>query len=186
MNKRKDYGIQTAILALLSELGENTARDALLETPKRFEKQIRECLVGYKDDPEKYVKLFDATDYHDLVVVSDIAFSSLCEHHLLPFFGYVDIAYVPTDKILGLSKFARITDAFSKRLQVQERLTKELADFLYLHLEPSLLVVRIRANHSCMTIRGVLRPESSTETVITLGDIVANQRHIDHLQARRK
>lgn len=174
--------IQVAVTNLLDELGEDTMRNGLVDTPQRFEKQLRECLSGYKSDPVDYVKLFDATDYKDLVLVADIAFSSLCEHHLLPFSGYVDVAYVPVDKLLGLSKFARIIDVFSKRLQVQERLTKEIADFLFLHLQPSLLVVTIRASHSCMTVRGVLRPESVTKTCVTLGDVVTNKYYMNNLQ----
>jgi GTP cyclohydrolase I len=174
--------MQASIRALLAEVGEDPTRNGLLETPKRFEKQMRECLVGYNDDPKKYVKLFESTDFHDLVVVSKINFSSLCEHHVLPFYGYVDVAYVPSDKILGLSKFARIIDAFSKRLQVQERLTKELADFLYENLEPELLMVRIYATHSCMTVRGVRRPESQTETISVVGDTEANRRHVEYFQ----
>lgn len=170
MEKKANSDIQQAILALLSQLGEDVNREGLAETPARFEKQIRECLVGYADNPVKYVKLFDNTNFHDLVSVNKIAFSSLCEHHLLPFYGYIDIGYVPNEKILGLSKFARIIDALSKRLQVQERLTQELADFLYAHLEPLMLTVHVKAFHTCMTIRGVQRPEALTETRASLGE----------------
>lgn len=182
MVQKADSSLQTAITALLTELGEDTTRNGLLETPTRFEKQIRECLTGYRVDPADYVKLFDASDFNDLVVVSDITFSSLCEHHLLPFFGKVDVGYVPRGKILGLSKFARIIDAFSKRLQVQERLTKELADFLHDNLQPELVMVRIQASHSCMTIRGVQRPQALTETFTVLGASPDNKHHVSYFQ----
>lgn len=182
MSDRNDSGLGIALSNLLNQIGEDVQRDGLVDTPCRFEKQIRECLVGYADDPIKYVKLFDNPDFHDLILVSKISFSSLCEHHLLPFSGFVDIGYIPTDKILGLSKFARIVDSFSKRLQVQERLTHEIAGFLNKHLDPTLLIVRIKASHSCMTIRGVQRPQSITETVIMLGDDRNNRSQVEYFQ----
>ena len=178
--------IRKAILALLSRLGENPNRDGLAETPARFEKQLSECLSGYGQDPLEHVKLFDSGDYTDLVVVSNISFSSLCEHHLLPFYGTVDIAYIPNKKILGLSKFARITDVFSKRLQVQERLTQELANFLHEQLQPELLLIKISATHTCMTIRGVERPGSVTDTFSSRGDIEKHRHHVEFFQAMRK
>lgn len=184
MSERTTSDIQSAISNLLTELGEDINRDGLGDTPRRFEKQIRECLVGYNDDPAQYIKLFDATNYSDLVMVSNISFSSLCEHHLLPFSGVVDIAYIPSQKILGLSKFARIVDSFSKRLQVQEHLTLQIADFLELHLKPSLLIVRISASHSCMTVRGVLRPASMTDTIIIRGSKEAYRDQIAYFQSK--
>ncbi len=165
-----DSKIQQSLKYLLKELGEDVNREGLLETPKRYEKQLRENLKGYLENPENHVKLFDNDNYHDLVVVSKIAFSSMCEHHILPFYGYVDIAYIPGKKILGLSKFARIVAVFSKRLQVQERLTKQLAHFLYDNLEPEFIMVHISAAHTCMTVRGVEKHDSVTDTIATLGD----------------
>lgn len=162
--------LQTALLTYLHTLGEDPGRDGLLETPARFVKQLRECLVGYADDPKKHLKVFDNDGYHDLVTVRDITFSSLCEHHMVPFFGTIDIAYLPKNKILGLSKFARIADALTKRLQVQERITKQFADLLEAGLKPDLLMVRISAKHMCMGMRGVRRPNSTTETMIVRGD----------------
>lgn len=186
VSKQQLSDIESAISRLLSGLGEDITRGGLVDTPKRFAKQIEEFLTGYNENPKRHVKLFDSNGFHDLIVVSRITFGSLCEHHLLPFYGYVDIAYVPTDKILGLSKFARIVDVYSRRLQVQEGLTKELADFLQKHLQPELIIVRINAQHSCMTIRGVLRPESLAETVVVLGDSRANKHHIDYFQNMTK
>lgn len=161
--------IQDAVLRFMHDIGEQVDRNGLRETPARFEKQLRECTSGYGKNPDDYVKLFDNEGFHDLIHVSKISFSSLCEHHMLPFFGYIDIAYVPGDMILGLSKFARIVDVFSKRLQVQERLTQELASYLAKKLQPNLLMVRIVATHTCMTVRGVSRPESLTETFSKIG-----------------
>ncbi|HSX36326.1 MAG TPA: GTP cyclohydrolase I [Patescibacteria group bacterium] len=172
--------IEASITDLISELGDDSSRDGLAETPKRFLKQMRECCAGYNDDPESHIKLFHNDNYHDLIVVSTITFSSLCEHHLLPFFGTVDIAYLPGDKILGLSKFARVVDALSKRMQVQERLTRELADLLEKHLKPQLLMVRIRATHTCMTVRGVSRPQSTTETLTLRGDHTDKTHYVEH------
>jgi len=174
--------IEDSIIELITELGDDSSRDGLAETPKRFIKQMRECCAGYNDDPERHIKLFHNDNFHDLIVVSTITFSSLCEHHLLPFFGTVDIAYLPGDKILGLSKFARVVDALSKRMQVQERLTRQLADLLEKHLKPQLLMIRINATHTCMTVRGVSRPQSTTETLIVRGDNVNKSHYVEHFQ----
>ena len=182
MNKQDGSHLETSIEALIASVGENPQRDGLVGTPTRFLKQMQECLVGYKDDPKKHIKLFDSEGFHDLVVVSDISFSSICEHHILPFYGRVDIGYLPGKQILGLSKFARIVDAFSKRLQVQERLTKQLADFLEEQLHPELLMVRITAEHTCMIVRGVARPESNTETFTVRGKSAGREQFIEQFR----
>ncbi len=182
-NHQTPHPIRSSLQRLFEELGENPERDGLVETPARFEKQLRESLNGYSKDPKSAVKLFENNDYHDLIVVSTIHFSSLCEHHVLPFFGHVDIAYIPGEKILGLSKFARIVDIFSKRLQVQERLTQEIAEFLAEQLQPELVMVRISAVHTCMATRGVNRPASKTDTFAKIGpDTPANRAHVQHFR----
>ena len=163
-------GLQDALRSYLEALGENMSRDGLHETPVRFAKQLRESVVGYQDDPKGHLKLFNNDGYNDLVVIRDITFSSLCEHHVVPFFGTVDIAYLPGEKILGLSKFARVVDAYGKRLQVQERLTRQIASLLEDALRPKLLLVQVSAKHMCMCTRGARRPNSVTETVIVRGD----------------
>lgn len=170
--------LESAISTVLSGLGEDMNREGIHETPHRYTKQIEESLCGYADDPKQHVKLFKNTHFGGLVTVAQVSFSSICEHHLLPFFGYVDIAYVPKKNILGLSKFARIVDSFSKRLQVQERLTHELADFFAAALEPELMMVKIRAKHTCMITRGVLRPESYTDTSAIIGDTITYSHHV--------
>jgi GTP cyclohydrolase IA len=172
--------LEASIAEFLGCFETNSSRDGLAETPKRFVRQIQECLSGYNDDPKRHLKLFDNEDFHDLIVVSAISFSSLCEHHLLPFYGSVDIGYLPKDKILGLSKFARIVDALSKRLQIQERLTQQLADFFAEHLASDLVLVRMRAHHTCMIIRGVSRPESITETFTIVGDTAGKTDYVQH------
>ncbi len=178
--------LQAAMSGYLQALGEDSRRDGLEETPHRFVKQLSECLAGYNDSPDNHMKVFDNDGYHDLVMVRDITFGSLCEHHMLPFFGTVDIAYLPKDKILGLSKFARITDALSKRLQVQERITQQLADLLEKNLEPELLIVKISAKHMCMGLRGVNRRNSITDTMIIRGDAKKYANYVEQFQEQSK
>lgn len=171
--------LKSALVDMLSALGENVQREGLTDTPRRYIKQIEESLCGYNDNPTTYIKLFKNNDHNSLVTVSQISFSSMCEHHLLPFFGHIDIAYLPTNHILGLSKFARIVDTYSKRLQVQERLTNEIALFLNEQLKPELVMVRVRAKHTCMITRGVSRPESFTDTCSVIGDTTKHRHHVD-------
>jgi GTP cyclohydrolase I len=161
--------IETKITDILTYVGENPQRDGLLETPKRVVKSYDELFKGYKTDPSDHVKLFDAEGYKDPVIVKDIDFVSCCEHHMLPFYGKVHIGYIPNGKIIGLSKFGRIVDAFSRRLQVQERLTGELVDFLMEKLEPKGIIVVVEAAHLCMVIRGIQKINSSTTTIRTAG-----------------
>jgi len=178
MGTKSSKQIQDAVVSFMKDIGEQADRNGLLETPARFEKQLRECTAGYGQNPDDYVKLFENEGFHDLINVSKISFSS--------FFGHIDIAYVPADKILGLSKFARIVDVFSKRLQVQERLTQEIASYLSGKLQPDLLMVRIIATHTCMSSRGVLRPESMTETFAKIGaDTPQNAHYVAHFQRMR-
>lgn len=168
-NAKKD--LETAIKNFIDEYVEDPDREGLEETPHRFVKHLMECIEGYDVDPNKCLKVFDSEASNDLITVSSITFSSLCEHHLAPFFGKVEVSYIPRKKILGLSKFARIVDAFSKRLQVQERLTKQLADILYEKMEPELLMIKMSAKHTCMSARGVKRHSANTTTTALRGDI---------------
>lgn len=170
MNSKASRELEKSIREFIAGFGEDPKRAGLIETPKRFVKQFTESIVGYSDNPQNHLKLFDSEGSNDLITVSDITFSSLCEHHLVPFFGTIDIAYVPDGKILGLSKFARLIDVYSKRLQVQERLTKELTDTLEEALKPRLLMVTISAKHTCMSSRGVKRHLSTTRTTAIRGD----------------
>lgn len=155
---------QAALPALFDVLGEDAKRDGLQETPFRFIKALAEHTVGYREDPAKHLeKTFDV-EHNDLVLVKDIPFNSLCEHHLAPFVGKVHIAYIPTDKITGLSKFGRVVEGYAKRLQVQERLTQQIADAIETVLKPQAVAVIVEAEHTCMSGRGIKKHGASTVT----------------------
>lgn len=155
---------QAALPALFDVLGEDAKRDGLQETPFRFIKALVEHTVGYRENPAKHLeKTFDV-DHQDLVLVKDIPFNSLCEHHLAPFVGKVHIAYIPTDKITGLSKFGRVVEGYAKRLQVQERLTQQIADAIETVLKPQAVAVIVEAEHTCMSGRGIKKHGASTVT----------------------
>ncbi len=151
--------------ALLSELGEDPRRPGLADTPERFAKAMRELTRGYELDLESVVgrAVFDG-EGEAIVAVRDVEFYSLCEHHMLPFFGQVHVAYVPARKIIGLSKIPRIIELYARRLQVQERLTEQVADALEKVLEPKGVLVVAEARHLCMAMRGVEKQQSSTAT----------------------
>jgi len=144
------------IRGLLTFIGEDPNREGLIETPKRVLKAWREMCSGYSTDIPSLFKTFEdgAENYNEMIIVDNIPFNSACEHHMLGFSGTVDIAYIPNGKIIGLSKFARITEAFARRLQVQERMTSQIANAIEEHLQPKGVAVVIRAEHSCMSCRG--------------------------------
>lgn len=155
---------EAALQGLFELLGEDAERDGLQDTPFRFVKALAEHTVGYREDPKLHLeKTFDV-DHQDLVLVKDIPFNSLCEHHLAPFVGKVHIAYIPSDKITGLSKFGRVVEGYAKRLQVQERLTQEIADAIQEVLNPQAVAVIIEAEHTCMSGRGIKKHGASTVT----------------------
>ncbi len=157
--------IEGLIGSLLKELGEDPGRDGLLRTPDRMARSLRFFTSGYDVDPAKVVNgaLFDV-HYDEMVLVRDIDFYSLCEHHMLPFFGKVHVGYLPSEKVLGLSKIPRIVEIFARRLQVQERLTTEVARTLEEVLQPKGVGVVVEATHLCMAMRGVERQNSVTVT----------------------
>lgn len=161
--------IKQNIKSTLEYIGENSNRDGLKETPDRVIKMYDEIFAGYKQDGDSLVKVFDSEEYEGLVVVKDIEFFSHCEHHMVPFFGRVHIGYVPNGKIIGLSKFGRIVDMFSKRLQVQERLTKDILTFIQEKLKPEGVIVQIEATHLCMVMRGIKKTTSTTVTIKSSG-----------------
>jgi GTP cyclohydrolase I len=148
--------IEKHVKAILAEIGEDPQRDGLQRTPLRVAKTYRFLTKGYSEDPAELLNgaLFDVS-YDEMVLVKDIGFYSLCEHHLLPFFGRVHVAYIPNGKVVGLSKIPRLVEMFSRRLQVQERLTTEIAEILECVLEPRGVGVVIEAIHLCMKMRGV-------------------------------
>ena len=151
--------------ALIANLGEDPRRESLRDTPERYAKAMRFLTSGYESEPEDVVGsgIFSA-EGEGVVLVRNVEFHSLCEHHLLPFFGRVHVAYLPGDRIIGLSKIARIVDLFSRRLQVQERITEQVADALMNLLEPKGVLVLAEARHLCMAMRGVEKQHSATAT----------------------
>lgn len=166
---------EAAMRSVIEHLGEDVERDGLLETPHRVVKALRELTSGYRIDPASLLKTFDNDgSYRGMVVVKDIPFYSLCEHHMLPFFGLAHVVYVPNGRIVGLSKFARLVDAFARRLQVQERLTEQIAGALQDALNPEGVMVVVEAEHFCMAMRGVQKPGSRTLTSSVRGVLETN------------
>jgi GTP cyclohydrolase I len=153
--------MQEIIRQLLAELGEDPSREGLLDTPKRVEKALRFLTSGYTADVDNVLNnaLF-TVDYNEMVIVKDIDFYSLCEHHLLPFFGRVHIAYIPSGKVIGLSKIPRLVEVFARRLQIQERMTNQIANTIREKIDPLGVAVVIEATHLCMAMRGVEKQNS--------------------------
>jgi GTP cyclohydrolase I len=162
--------MQEIIRDLLAKLGEDPSREGLLDTPKRIEKALQFLTSGYRADIDAVVNdaLF-TVDYNEMVIVKDIDFYSLCEHHLLPFFGKCHVAYIPNGKVIGLSKIPRIVDVFARRLQVQERLTNQIADTINEKIKPLGVAVVTEAAHLCMSMRGVEKQNSVAVTSAMLG-----------------
>lgn len=165
--------IENAVREILAAVGEDPEREGLQETPARVAKMYAEVFAGLHDNPEKHLKIFTENNgYDDLVIIRDIPLYSVCEHHLLPFTGKAHIAYIPNDgRIIGLSKFARIVDTFARRPQVQERLTAQIADFIYKSVDPQGVAVLIEAEHLCMTMRGARAAGSKTTTSALRGSM---------------
>ena len=162
--------MQDIIRQLLAELGEDPSREGLVDTPKRVEKTYRFLTSGYQADVDTVLNnaLF-TVDYNEMVIVKDIDFYSLCEHHLLPFFGRCHIAYIPKGKVIGLSKIPRLVEVFARRLQIQERMTSQIADTIHDKIEPLGVAVVIEATHLCMAMRGVEKQNSFAITSAMLG-----------------
>ena len=150
--------IESAVSEILIAVGEDPRREGLRETPSRVARMYQEMFSGLHDNPRRHLKQFFEQKYDEVVMLRDIAFHSMCEHHLLPFFGHAHIAYLPKGKVLGLSKLARTVDSFAKRPQIQEQLTDQIADALTEHTGAKGVAVVIEATHTCMTIRGVQKP----------------------------
>ena len=158
------------IRELLAEIGEDPKREGLLKTPERVAKMYQFLTKGYHEDVNKVLNKAVFTErYAEMVIVRDIDFFSLCEHHLVPFYGKCHIAYIPNGKIIGLSKMPRIVEVFARRLQVQERLTQQIADTLFAHLKPQGVGVVVEARHLCMMMRGVEQHDSVATTSAMLG-----------------
>lgn len=171
MEVNEDVLLARAALAthykeILGLLGEDASREGLLKTPERVAKAMQFLTKGYHEDPEAILRsaMFQEEDYKQMVIVKDIDFYSLCEHHMLPFFGKVHVAYIPKNHITGLSKIPRVVDVFARRLQIQERLTKQIKDCIQKTLDPAGVMVVIEAQHMCMQMRGVEKQNSLTVT----------------------
>ena len=162
--------VEAAVREILEEVGEDPDRDGLVGTPERVHRMYTELTAGYHVDPDRLINgaIFDV-GYSEMVVVKDIPFYSLCEHHLLPFFGTAAVAYIPRGKVIGLSKIPRVVEMYSRRLQVQERLTQQVAEFLQTRLEPQGVGVVLEATHLCAVMRGVRKPGTIMTTSAVLG-----------------
>ncbi|HWR01098.1 MAG TPA: GTP cyclohydrolase I FolE [Chlorobaculum sp.] len=165
-----------AVYSLLEGVGEDPGREGLLLTPERVAKSLKYLTKGYRQDPEQLLKQAVFTEsYDEMVLVKDIDIYSMCEHHMLPFFGKAHVAYIPDGKIVGLSKIPRVVEVFARRLQVQERLTQQIRDAIQNVLAPRGVAVVIEATHMCMVMRGVEKQNSLTTTSAMSGEFLNNQ-----------
>jgi len=180
--------IENAVHNILLGVGEDVEREGLLDTPRRVARAYDELLSGYRIDPLALLNnAFFDVDYDDMVVVKSIEFSSLCEHHMLPFIGHAHVAYIPQGKVVGLSKIPRIVDLFARRLQLQERLTHQIASFIDEVLHPAGVAVVMEGQHMCSMMRGVEKHDSSMTTSAMIGvfrdDAATRQEFLQHLRS---
>ena len=161
--------IEAAVRLLLEGIGEDVNREGLIETPDRIARMYEEICGGMKEDAGIHLSKTFTVNSSEMVLEKDITFYSMCEHHLMPFYGKAHIAYIPDGKVVGLSKLARTVEVFARRLQLQEQLTGQIADALMEHMEPKGAMVMIEAEHMCMTMRGIKKPGSQTVTVAKRG-----------------
>ena len=162
--------VQEAIKLLLEGIGEDTDREGLKETPERIGRMYEEICGGMDQDAGEHLSKVFSVDNNEMVLEKDITFYSMCEHHLMPFYGKAHVAYIPNGKVTGLSKLARTVDVYARRPQIQERLTVQIADALERTLNPKGIMVMLEAEHTCMTMRGIKKPGSKTITTVTRGD----------------
>ncbi|MDD2418122.1 MAG: GTP cyclohydrolase I FolE [Oscillospiraceae bacterium] len=174
MDKKR---IEAAVREILIAVGENPDREGLEETPRRVADMYEEIFSGLEEDPRRHLKIFNEKQNDEMVTVRDIPLYSVCEHHLVPFFGVAHIAYIPRNgRVIGLSKFARIVNCFARRPQLQERLTAQIADFLEKEIDPQGVAVIIEAEHLCMTMRGARAAGCRTQTSALRGRMKADAR----------
>ncbi|MEH7110134.1 MULTISPECIES: GTP cyclohydrolase I FolE [Bacillaceae] len=167
--------IEQAVRLILEAIGEDPNREGLLDTPKRVAKMYEEVFSGLNEDPKLHFETIFSEDHEELVLVKDIPFYSMCEHHLVPFFGKAHVAYIPKNgRVTGLSKLARAVEAVAKRPQLQERITSTIADSIMEKLDPHGVMVVVEAEHMCMTMRGVKKPGSKTVTTAVRGNLSDN------------
>ena len=168
--------IEKAVTEILLAVGEDPNREGLKRTPARVANMYAELLAGMREEPVEHLESVFTEKYNEIVLLRDIPFYSICEHHLMPFIGSAHVAYIPSGKVLGVSKLARIVDSFARRLQVQERLSEQIADFLMSSLQPQGVAVVLEASHSCMTIRGIKKPGSVMVTSALRGIFIRDPR----------
>jgi GTP cyclohydrolase I len=166
--------IVAAVREILVAIGEDPNREGLRETPHRVAKMYQELFGGLHEDPTTYTKKFFSENYNEIVLVRDISFNSMCEHHLMPFMGKIHIGYIPDGRVIGLSKLARVIEVFSHRPQIQERMTEEIAELLFRELKAKAVAVVVEAEHTCMTLRGVKKPGSLCVTSALRGGFLKN------------
>ena len=167
--------IEQAVRLFLEGIGEDPSREGLQETPKRIAHMCDELFGGYQEDAAKHLTRTFHADTGNMVIEKGIPFYSVCEHHLLPFYGKVHIGYIPDGKVVGLSKLARTVEIYARRAQIQEQLTEQVASAIMEHLNPKGVMVMIEAEHMCMTMRGISKPGSKTITYSTKGEFALNQ-----------
>ena len=177
MSSRPAQGIEDHVRNILQHMGEDPDREGLLKTPYRVARAFEYFTRGYQQDPKEVINgaIFTEEDYSEMIVVKDIDFFSMCEHHILPFFGRANVAYIPDKHIVGISKIARLVDVYARRLQVQERLTTQVANTIMEELDPVGVGVIITAEHLCMRMRGVEKQNSIVTTSATLGAFRTHQ-----------
>ena len=182
-----EFSTQDMLREILGRFGEDPSRDGLLETPRRVEKSMAFLTKGYREDPATILRgaLFDE-DYDEMVIVKDIEIFSLCEHHMLPFFGKVHVAYIPKGRVIGLSKIPRLVEVFARRLQIQERLTRQIADAIHDAIEPQGVGVVVEARHLCMMMRGIEKQHSSTVTSAMVGCFRQKETRLEFLSLVRQ
>lgn len=161
--------VKEAVRLLLEGIGENPDREGLIETPDRIARMYTEIFAGMEQDAGEHLQKTFSVENSDLVLVKDITFQSMCEHHMMPFFGKAHVAYIPEGKVTGLSKIARTVEVYARRLQIQERMTGQIADAMMEHLAPKGVMVVLEAEHFCMTMRGIKKPGSTTMTIAARG-----------------
>lgn len=166
--------IEQAIRLLLEGIGEDPEREGLKDTPDRIARMYEEIYGGMDETPEEHLKKTFTAENNEMVLERDITFYSTCEHHLMPFYGKVHVAYIPDGKVVGISKLARTVDIYARRLQIQEQMTAQIADALMQYLAPKGVMVMVEAEHMCMTMRGIKKPGTTTVTVVTRGKFKHN------------
>ncbi len=173
MNQDK---IKEGVKLILEGIGEDINREGLIETPARIARMYEEICGGMTEDAKTHLSKTFHVDNSDMVLEKDITFYSMCEHHMLPFYGKVHVAYIPDGCVVGLSKIARTVEVFSKRLQLQEQMTAQIADAFMENLHPKGVMVMVEAEHMCMTMRGIKKPGSQTVTVVTRGSFADDEK----------